>query len=77
MQKVCTKLSSMSPSRSPFVFIVRIWHEPREIENAEEKWRCMVENITTHETNYFLSPEMLADYIKRSTGFIKFKSDAN
>jgi hypothetical protein len=67
----------MSSSPSPSVFIVRVWHEPREIENAEEKWRCMVENISTREINYFLSPEMLAEYIHRSTGFIFSKNDAN
>ncbi|HTX91817.1 MAG TPA: hypothetical protein VMC09_11450 [Anaerolineales bacterium] len=67
----------MSYDRSPFVFIVRVWFEPREIKDAEENWRCMVENIDTREINYFLSPEKLAEYISRATGFTKPQNESS
>jgi hypothetical protein len=35
------------------VFIVRIWREPREIEEAQAEWRGVVEHIPTGQRRYF------------------------
>jgi hypothetical protein len=59
----------MSLNHPTTVFIVRIWREPREIVSAKEEWRCMVESVNSHEVSYFLSPEMLTDYIAEKTGY--------
>jgi hypothetical protein len=34
------------------VFIVRIWLEPRDIENATAEWRGVIEHLPTGERRY-------------------------
>ena len=63
----------MPYSNSTFVFIIRVWYEPREIEDTKPEWRGMVENIKTHEIAYFDHPELLIDYIKQKTEFTNTK----
>lgn len=34
-------------------FIVRIWREPREIDDAASEWRGMIEHVESGERRYF------------------------
>lgn len=49
--------------QAPHVFVVRIWHEPREIGDAPPVWRGVVEYAVTKECIYFADMRKLADFI--------------
>ena len=40
-----TRMSFVSNNRH--AFIIQLWREPREIENAPEQWRGIIEHTTT------------------------------
>jgi hypothetical protein len=51
----------MASSNDTQVFIIRIWSEPREIEQASPEWRGMVEHVSSDQRRYFKSlDEMVA-----------------
>ena len=41
-----------SPGAETYAFILRIWQEPREIENAAPEWRAMIEHVQTGKRRY-------------------------
>jgi hypothetical protein len=53
---------------STHVFIIRIWHEPREEGYVKPVWRGMVENLATQERRYFQSLARLMEFISEMGG---------
>jgi hypothetical protein len=50
------------------VFIVRIWHEPGELEDVSYVWRGVIEHLASTEKRYFQNLEdMTAFVIAKST----------
>ncbi len=50
------------------VFIVRIWHEPRESEAREMIWRGKVEHLGTKEDAYFRDMATLVEFLIGQAG---------
>jgi hypothetical protein len=46
------------------VFIVRIWREPREIEEAQAEWRGVVEHIPTGQRRYFKDMDEIKHFVQ-------------
>jgi hypothetical protein len=45
-------------------FFIRIWEEPREMEDENPEWRGSVENIQTGQRKYFNGMENLVGFIR-------------
>jgi hypothetical protein len=45
-------------------FFIRIWEEPREMEDENPEWRGSVENVQTGQKNYFKGMENLVSFIR-------------
>jgi hypothetical protein len=51
-----------------YVFVVRLWREPREIEGAAPEWRGVVESVVTGERVYFRSLDKMNAFIIERSG---------
>lgn len=56
-------------------FIVRIWIEPREIKDADAKWRGVIEHVGSGDRVYFDQLERIAIQISTYIEAIGAKSD--
>ena len=52
------------------VFIVRIWSEPREIEDAEPEWRGAIELVSSTDRLYFKTFDTALAFIVEKTGAV-------
>ena len=51
-------------------FFIRIWEEPREMEDENPEWRGSVENVQTGQKNYFKGMDNLVGLIhEQCNGF--------
>ena len=50
------------------VFIVRIWHEPRENAGDTAFWRCSVEHVETRTVRHFQEMVTLTAFLARQAG---------
>jgi hypothetical protein len=56
---------SMTLQQRKYVsFFIRIWEEPREMEDENPEWRGSVENVQTGQKNYFKGMENLVGFIR-------------
>jgi hypothetical protein len=46
------------------VFIIRIWREPWEIEEAEPEWRGVIEHVPSGERRYMQNLNEISDFIR-------------
>jgi hypothetical protein len=53
------------------VFIIRIWHEPREGDNKKDEYRGTIENIGTKKRVYFNRLQRMVEIIQDMTGWEK------
>ena len=60
----------ISGSLETSVFIVRVWNEPREIQNAPPQWRGMIEFLPTRERRYFQNLSEMSRFLTEKSGFI-------
>lgn len=44
-------------------FVIRVWLEPREIEDAQPEWRGVIEHIPTGERRYLRNLNDLTSFI--------------
>jgi hypothetical protein len=51
------------PEQGTHAFVVRFWHERREIEGALPEWRGMIEHVSSGTRRYLLDPEEVAAFI--------------
>jgi hypothetical protein len=51
------------PEENAHAFLVRIWSEPREIEQARPEWRGMIEHIPSGQRRYVKNLDELAAFI--------------
>lgn len=58
----------MSAETETEVFIVRIWHEPREDRDAGHVWRGTVEHLESKEVQHFNTLARLLAFIARHAG---------
>ena len=49
---------------SAHVFIVRVWREPRELEDAAIIWRGVVEHVESGGRRYFTRLGAMTEYIR-------------
>ena len=49
--------------RNTLAFIVRIWREPRDLEDAPLEWRGMIEYVASGERHYFTDMNDLVNFI--------------
>ena len=45
------------------MFVVRIWREPREIENAAPQWRGLIEHVLSGARSYLGDIDGIAGFI--------------
>jgi hypothetical protein len=50
------------------VFILRIWREPRDVEDAPAIWRGRIEHVTTEESRYFSTLDEALIFIAQKLG---------
>lgn len=50
-----------------YVFIIRIWHEPRETDNQKEIYRGVIENVGTKNRVYFNRLKSILEIIRNMT----------
>ena len=49
-------------------FVVRIWEERRDVEDAAPTWRGRVDDVRTGERRYFTRLEDLVAYLSQESG---------
>jgi hypothetical protein len=47
------------------VFILRLWLEPREIEDVKPEWRGVIEHVKSGEHCYFRNLEVMLSFIAK------------
>jgi hypothetical protein len=52
-----------SPDEHTHVFILRIWRERREIEQASPKWRGVITHLTSEKKQYFEELDKISEFI--------------
>jgi hypothetical protein len=52
-----------SPEETTHAFIIRIWIEPREIEDAEPIWRGVIEHVGSGTRVYFDRLEQIVEHL--------------
>ena len=55
-------------SEHTHVFVVRIWFEEREIEDAPPEWRGVIEHMSTQEKVYFRSLQKMIEFVVEKSG---------
>ncbi len=68
--------SMTSDADRTHVFIVRIWQEPREVENAPTVWRGSAETVIEQKRIYFDKLSKLNSFIVAVTGATAMLSDS-
>jgi hypothetical protein len=63
----------MSFTYKTHVFIIRIWAEPREIEQATPEWRGLIEYVPTGQKYYFKSLDEMVAFIGSYTDSMGMK----
>ena len=58
----------MSINEQSHAFIVKIWHERRDIAGAEPVWRGSVDDVQAGSRLYFDSLGVLCSYLTRHAG---------
>ena len=58
-------------------FIVRIWHEPRELKGAVPEWRGVIEHISSGKRRYFRHINEVTNFMEPYLNKIEFKSGTN
>jgi hypothetical protein len=51
------------PENNRWVFIIRIWREPREIEGALPEWRGVIESTHDNQRRYLKSLDEIIGFI--------------
>jgi hypothetical protein len=50
---------------STHVFILRLWLEPREIEDAQPEWRGVIEHVESGEHRYFRDLDVMLAFLAK------------
>ena len=64
-------------ARRTHVYVVRMWEEPRGIEDAPAVWRGSAERVTDKKQMYFDKFSVLTSFLVESTGAAAMMSDRN
>jgi hypothetical protein len=51
-------------------FVVRIWEERRDVEDAPTTWRGRVDDVRTGTRRYFTSLEDMVAYLSQQSGMV-------
>jgi len=46
------------------VFVIRIWREPSEMEDAQPQWRAMIEHVSSQQRAYTDDLDKVMDIVK-------------
>ncbi|HEY7066769.1 MAG TPA: hypothetical protein VII06_35205 [Chloroflexota bacterium] len=58
----------MMEARVTYVFIVRLWNEPRQFANAPPEWRGSIQDVTSQKPVYFRRFDRMTRFIAEQTG---------